>query len=68
MDVLVCNKILIVNGSICNEQIHKLVVNCISLLNKSIVEREQYGINAYVYFQNHFERNIVYDKLEEYLK
>jgi len=38
MDVLVCNKILIVNGSISNEHISKLVVNCTSLLNKSIVE------------------------------
>ena len=38
MDVLVCNKILIVNGSICHEQISKLVVNCTSLLNTSIVK------------------------------
>jgi hypothetical protein len=38
MDVLVCNNILIVNGDISNEQISKLVVNCTSLLNKSIVE------------------------------
>jgi hypothetical protein len=38
MDVLVCNKILIVNGSISNEYIRKLVVNCTSLLNTSIVE------------------------------
>ena len=38
MDVFVFNKILIVNGSVCNEQMSKLVVNCTSLLNKSIVE------------------------------
>lgn len=38
MDVLVCNKILIVNGAISNEHISKLVVNCTSLLNTSIVE------------------------------
>jgi hypothetical protein len=38
MDVLVCNKILIVNGSISNEQISKLVVNCTTLLNTSILE------------------------------
>jgi len=38
MDVLVYNKILIVNGNISNEHISKLVVNCTSLLNKSITE------------------------------
>jgi hypothetical protein len=38
MDVLVCNKILIVNGSISNEHISKLVVNCTSLVNTSITE------------------------------
>ena len=38
MDVLVCNKILIVNGNISNEHISKLAVNCTLLLNKSIVE------------------------------
>ena len=38
LDVLVCNKILIVNGSISNEHISKLVVNCTSLLNTSITE------------------------------
>lgn len=38
MDVLVFNKILIVNGSISNEHVSKLVVNCTSLLNASIVE------------------------------
>ena len=38
MDVLVCNKILIVNGNISNEHISKLVINCTSLLNASIVE------------------------------
>jgi hypothetical protein len=38
MDVLVCNKILIVNGNISNEHISKLVVNCTSLVNTSIVE------------------------------
>ena len=38
MDVLVCNKILIVNGNISNEHISKLVINCTSLLNESIVE------------------------------
>ena len=38
MDVLVFNKILIVNGTISNEHISKLVINCTSLLNTSIVE------------------------------
>ena len=38
MDLLICNKILIVNGNISNEHISKLVVNCTSLLNKSITE------------------------------
>ena len=38
IDVLVFNKILIVNGNISNEHISKLVVNCTSLLNKSITE------------------------------
>lgn len=38
MDVLVCNKILIVNGTLSNEQISKLVISCTSLLNISIVE------------------------------
>jgi hypothetical protein len=38
MNVLVCNKILIVNGNISNEHISKLVVNCTSLLNASIAE------------------------------
>lgn len=38
MDVLVFNKILIVNGSISNEQTSKLVITCTSLLNTSIVE------------------------------
>jgi hypothetical protein len=39
MDVLVCNKILVVNGNICYEQTRKLVINCTSLLNKSIEEK-----------------------------
>lgn len=38
MDVLVFNKILIVNGSVSNEHISKLVINCTLLLNTSIVE------------------------------
>ena len=38
MDVLVCNKILILNGNICYEQTRQLVINCTSLLNTSIVE------------------------------
>lgn len=38
MDVLITNKILIVNGDISNENISKLVINCTSLLNISIVE------------------------------
>jgi len=38
MDVLVRNKILILNGNISYEHISKLVVNCTSLLNISIVE------------------------------
>ena len=39
MDVLVYNKILIVNGSVSNEHVSKLVTNCTSLLNISIVEK-----------------------------
>jgi hypothetical protein len=38
IDVLVCNKILLVNGSISDEHISKLVISCTSLLNISIVE------------------------------
>lgn len=38
IDVLVYNKILIVNGSISNENISKLVINCTTLLNISILE------------------------------
>lgn len=42
IDVLVCNKILIVNGSICHEQISKLVVNCLALLYTSIAEKKRH--------------------------
>ena len=45
-----------------------LAKNVELLSNKNIVERTQYGKNAYSYFQNNYHRNIVYDKLEEYLK
>ena len=38
MDVLVFNKILIVNGNTSNDHISKLVINCTLLLNTSIVE------------------------------
>ena len=38
VDVLVYNRILIVNGSISNENISKLVINCTTLLNISILE------------------------------
>jgi colanic acid biosynthesis glycosyl transferase WcaI len=38
------------------------------MFNKDIKEREQLGLNAYNFYLNHFERNIVYNKLEEYLK
>lgn len=37
-DVLVTKKILIVNGDISNENVSKLVINCTTLLNISIVE------------------------------
>jgi colanic acid biosynthesis glycosyl transferase WcaI len=45
-----------------------LAKNVELLLNKNLAERNQYGINAHNYFQNNYERNIVYNKLEEYLK
>ncbi len=45
-----------------------LAKNVESFLNKKLEERNQYGKNAHNYFLNNYERNIVYDKLEEYLR
>ena len=45
-----------------------LAKNVELLLNKNLAERNQYGINSHNYFQNNYHRNIVYNKLEEYLK
>ena len=45
-----------------------LANNVEKLLNKNIEERKQYGINGYNYFQNNYDRKIVYSKLEEFLK
>ena len=39
MDVLINNRMLIVNGDLSNESVSKLVINCVSLLNSSIVEK-----------------------------
>jgi hypothetical protein len=47
---------------------YKLAFNVEVLFNKGEKERKQYGINAHNYFQNNYERSIVYNKLEEYLK
>ena len=46
----------------------KLANNIELLYYKNIDERLQYGRNGFRYFQNNFDRKLVYDKLEEYLK
>lgn len=37
------------------------------IYNKSIPEREQLGLNGYNYYLKHYERKIIYDKLEKIL-
>jgi glycosyltransferase involved in cell wall biosynthesis len=46
----------------------QMAYNVELLYNKTIEERDQYGRNGIHYFQNNFDRNLVYDKLIEYLK
>ena len=58
------------NAGLCSTpgDFFKMAYNVELLYNKNIEERDQYGRNAFHYFQNNFDRNLVYDKLEEYLK
>jgi len=45
----------------------KLADNIEKMKNKSSIEMNNYAQNGYNYFQLHFERKLVYDKLEFYL-
>ncbi len=58
------------NSGVCSSSgdFVNLAKNVEVLVNITLTERNQYGINAYNFFQNNYHRNIVYDKLEEYLK
>ncbi len=46
----------------------QLAHNVEVLSRKDANEIKEYGINAHNYFKNNYERNLVYVKLEEYLK
>jgi hypothetical protein len=37
------------------------------IYNKNDIERDQFASNAYNYYINNFERNVIYDKLIQYL-
>jgi glycosyltransferase involved in cell wall biosynthesis len=58
------------NSGLCSSpgDYFKFANNVEVLFKKGIEERNQYGINAYNYFQNNYKRTNVYNKLEEYLK
>jgi glycosyltransferase involved in cell wall biosynthesis len=58
------------NSGLCSSSgdYYKLAHNVEVLKIMGIEERKQYGINAHNYFQNNYERTIVFDKLDEYLK
>lgn len=45
----------------------ELANNVEILYYKNDIERQEYGTNGYIYFQNNFERSVVYDKLNHYL-
>jgi cytochrome c peroxidase len=45
----------------------KLAYNIEAMYNKDVKERAQFGLNAFNYYLENFERNLVYNKLEEYL-
>jgi len=45
----------------------KLAFNIEAMFNKDVKERNQLGINAFNYYLQNFERNLIYNKLEEYL-
>ncbi len=47
--------------------INELVKNIEFIYNKNDIERDQFAINAYNYYINNFERNVIYDKLIQYL-
>ena len=45
----------------------KLAFNIEAMFNKDLKEREQFGLNAFNYYLQNFERNLIYKKLEKYL-
>jgi glycosyltransferase involved in cell wall biosynthesis len=45
----------------------KLAFNIEAMFNKDVKERDQLGLNAFNYYLENFERNLVYNQLEEYL-
>jgi glycosyltransferase involved in cell wall biosynthesis len=62
----------IINESSCGKcsesgDFETLATNIEFMYNLSKKERENYGMNGYNYYLEHFERKIVYDKLEYYL-
>ncbi len=47
---------------------NSLAYNVESIYNMDLKEREELGVNAYNYYLQNFDRKLVYNKLEEYLK
>ena len=47
--------------------INQLIYNIEYLYNMSDIDRNEYALNGYNYFQSNFERNLIYNKLVEYL-
>ncbi len=67
---IAASTILEAKAGLCSESgnFQFLANNIETLYNKSISERAEYAVNGYDFFLENFERTIVYNKLEMYLK